>query len=60
MTNGLVYYVYIDASRQWRWYLQAANGRKIANSGEGYHNQADCIHAINLVAGSTGAPIRHA
>lgn len=58
MSNGLVFYVYLDMSRQWRWYLQASNGRKIAAAGEGYHNHADCIHAINLVAGSDGAPIR--
>ena len=53
------YYVYLDANRQWRWTLYAANGRKIANSGEGYFNRADCVHAINLVAGSTGVPIRY-
>ena len=58
MSNGLVYYVYQDALRHWRWYLKAANGRKIADSGEGYYNEDDCIHAINLVASSTGAPIR--
>jgi hypothetical protein len=31
------YYVYLDANRQWRWTLYAANNRKIANAGEGYH-----------------------
>jgi len=54
------YYVYLDAERQWRWTLYAANGRKIANSGEGYFNQQDCIHGINLTAGSRGAPIKYA
>jgi uncharacterized protein YegP (UPF0339 family) len=54
----MTYWVYIDVSRQWRWQLKAANGRIIANSGEGYHNKADCIHGINLVAGSTGTPIK--
>jgi uncharacterized protein YegP (UPF0339 family) len=54
------YYVYIDQARQWRWTLFASNGRKIANSGEGYLNKNDCVHAINLVAGSNGAPIRYA
>ena len=57
MRQDLVYYLYVDVQRQWRWYLQAANGKKIANSGEGYYNRDDCIHAINLVAGSAGAPI---
>lgn len=51
------YKVYSDLNRQYRWRLIAANGRIIANSGEGYYNLQDCIHAINLVAGSTGAPI---
>ena len=47
------YLVYLDAQRQYRWTLFAANNRKIANSGEGYHNREDCVAAINLVA-STG------
>jgi len=54
----MVYYVYRDAVNQWRWFLSAANNRKIANSGEGYYNRQDCINAINLVAGSGGTPIR--
>ena len=49
---------YTDAIGQWRWTLYAANYRKIANSGEGYHNEADCDHAIRLVKGATNAPIR--
>ncbi len=51
------YKIYRDATHQWRWRLVAANYRIIANSGEGYWNEADCIHAINLVAGSDGSPI---
>jgi hypothetical protein len=38
----MTYHIYKDAQNQWRWYLQAANNRKIANSGEGYNNEADC------------------
>ncbi|MGD9981118.1 MAG: DUF1508 domain-containing protein [Hyphomonadaceae bacterium] len=54
------YYVYKDASpmRLWRWTLYASNGRKIANSGEGYGEAEDCLHAIDLAANSKGAPIR--
>ena len=48
----MAYYVYKDNLGQWRWYLLAANNRKIANSGEGYHNKADCLHAISLVSTS--------
>lgn len=52
------FHLYRDANNQWRWTLFAANNRKIANSGEGYLNKADCVHAINLVAASDGCPIR--
>ena len=55
----MIYYLYRDANSQWRWSLiVTGNGRKIANSGEGYHNKADCIAAINLVKGSGSTPIR--
>jgi len=29
--------------------LKAANGKNIANSGEGYKDKKDCLHAIELV-----------
>ncbi len=45
------FYVYKDTANEWRWYLQAKNGKKIANSGEGYKNLADCEHGIALVKG---------
>ncbi len=51
------YVLYRDANNQWRWTLLAANNRKIANSGEGYWNKADCESAINLVKGSNVAPV---
>lgn len=51
------YQMYRDVSGQWRWYLQSANGKKVADSGEAYHNEADCFHAIGLVKGSSQAPI---
>lgn len=54
----MTYYVYRDTTGQWRWYLSAANNRKIANSGESYFNKQDCYAAINLVASSGGTPIR--
>lgn len=51
------YHLYKDAAGEWRWYLQASNGRKIADSGEGYHNRSDCQHAIDLVKDSRDAPV---
>jgi uncharacterized protein len=53
----MAYHLYRDSAQQWRWYLLAVNNRKIANSGEGYHNKADCVAAIALVKGSGAAPI---
>ena len=38
-----------DVRGEWRWSLTAANGKKIATSGEGYKDKKDCLHAIDLV-----------
>ncbi|WP_349367698.1 DUF1508 domain-containing protein [Salinarimonas sp.] len=54
----MYYKVYKDAANEWRWTLYAANYRKIANSGEGYTNKADCLAAIELVKKSGSAPIQ--
>lgn len=51
------YHMYIDARREYRWKLLAGNNRTIADSGEGYKNEADCLAAINLVKGSSTAPV---
>lgn len=56
----MTYWYFKDAQGQWRWHLTAANNRKIAVSGEAYHNQADCLAAIQLVKGSANAPVREA
>lgn len=56
----MFYYIYKDTAHQWRWTLYALNNKKIANSGEGYINKADCLHAISLVKGSASAPIHEA
>lgn len=53
----MAYYIYKDVQGYWRWYLQAANDRKIADSGESYYNKQDCLGAINLVKGSSPAPV---
>ena len=36
-------------TRQWYWTLLAENNRKIATSGESYHNKNDCVAAIKLI-----------
>jgi len=54
----MYYLLYKDVSGFWRWTLYAANNRKIANSGEGYHNRSDALAAINLVKSSGNTPIK--
>jgi uncharacterized protein YegP (UPF0339 family) len=49
--------LYKDVNYQWRWTLYAANHRKIANSGEGYHNKSDALSAIGLVKQSNTSPV---
>lgn len=53
----MAYYIYKDSVGQWRWYLMAANNRKIADSAESYWNKNDCLAAIKLVKESAHAPI---
>ena len=50
--------LYMDQLRQWRWTLFAGNHRKVADSGEGYHNETDCLKAVGLVMSTgTGTPV---
>jgi len=46
--------VYKDKAEEWRWRFKASNSKIIADSGEGYHNKADCLHGIELI--KTEAP----
>ena len=50
-------YQLYESGGQYRWRLLAGNNRNIANSGEAYHNKADCLAAINLVKNSASAPV---
>lgn len=38
-----------DSRQQSRWRVRAQNGRKIANGGEGYANEADMLAAMRSV-----------
>jgi len=55
--NNLEFEVYRDMAGEWRWRLWSENGRKIASSGEGYRNKADCLRGIEIVQSSNGASI---
>ena len=55
----MTFYIYTDSAQEWRWFLFSSNNKKLADSGEGYKNKADCLHAIGLIkAGAAGAGIR--
>ena len=54
----MTYIVYKDKKGEWRWYLRAANNKRIADSGEGYNNKQDCLDAIDLVKSSKNAPVQ--
>lgn len=56
----MVYLVDRDRAGEWRWNLTASNGRKLADSGEGYVHKLDCLAAVNLVTGSSAAPVHEA
>lgn len=56
--SGATYVVYEDSAGEWRWQLLAANKRIIADSGEGYRNKQDCLHAIELVKDAKDAPVK--
>jgi uncharacterized protein len=49
----MTFHVRKDVRGEWRWNLTAANGKKIAMSGEGYKDKKDCLHAISLVKKAT-------
>lgn len=48
---------YTDARNEWRWRLQADNGKTIADSGEGYSSERACDHGIDLVKTCASAPV---
>jgi uncharacterized protein YegP (UPF0339 family) len=52
------YVIYRDRAGYWRWTAVASNGRKIADSGEGYVNKQDCLHGIQLISTSGNWPVQ--
>ena len=52
------YEVYKDQRGEWRWTLYAANGNKIANSGEGYEHKQHCLHMIDQMKASSQAEVK--
>ena len=54
----MTYHYFKDHKGEWRWRLKAANGRIIADSGEGYKNEQECLDDIERVRGSVDAPVK--
>ena len=50
--------LYKDHGGEWRWTLHANNGRKVADSGEGYKSKQHCEDAIGIVKRSAEAEVR--
>ena len=53
----MVFHIYQDVVGQWRWYLSAPNGVKIATAPLGYARRGDCVLAIKRVREATSAPM---
>ena len=53
--------MYRDRANEWRWYLWSHNnGRKLADSGEGFTTRQSCERNIALVKQVVpGAPVRY-
>lgn len=51
----MTYIYYKDAKGEWRWRLKASNGRIIADSGEGYTTESNCLADIDRVKASKDA-----
>ncbi|HXI23290.1 MAG TPA: DUF1508 domain-containing protein [Pyrinomonadaceae bacterium] len=54
----MTYIYYKDAKGEWRWRLKASNGRIIADSGEGYTTESNCLADIDRVKASRDAPVK--
>ena len=53
----MVFHIYQDVVGQWRWYLAAPNGVKLAAAPVGYERRGDCVLAIKRVREAIDAPM---
>jgi uncharacterized protein len=54
----MTFFYYKDSKGEWRWRLQAANGRIVAASFEGHKYESDCLDDIRLVKNSKDARVK--
>ena len=53
----MVFHIYQDVVGQWRWYLSAPNGVKLATAPVGYARRGDCVLAIKRVREAAESPM---
>ena len=53
----MVFHIYQDHVGQWRWYLAAPNGLKLATAPLGYPRRNDCLAAIKRVREASASPM---
>ncbi len=53
----MVFHIYQDIRNEWRWYLAAANGKKLATSAQAYARRSDCAQAIKHMREAVAAPM---
>ena len=53
----MVFHLYQDIRHDWRWYLAAPNGAKLATAAEGYQRRGDCVLAIKRMREAVAAPV---
>lgn len=52
------FYTYRDSAGEYRWYLKDTNGKKIADSGEGYATEWGCERAAKNVIEACRGDVR--
>jgi uncharacterized protein YegP (UPF0339 family) len=55
----MMFHIYHDVRNEWRWYLTAPNGARIAASGEGYARRGECVLAIARLKQAVDAPLMY-
>lgn len=54
MASTWLFHTYKDKADEWRWQLKAANGKVVADSGEGYSSLSDVRRAAQNVKENAG------
>ena len=54
MPRQTKFHVYRDRAGKYRWNLVAANGRIVADSGQGYVSRSECVSMASAISGIAG------